>query len=376
MRNHDTWGTHVDGSPIPEGFKRLDLPCKRRDLWDLLFARKAFHYRVFDLKSELLYVLIPESDYEPVFQKLAASIAENQSRIAAKREQQSRTEKVASGLNVKEAIISGCQAAARLDAGESRTKAMTMIDAWVIFLRDAGYFSHTGGTFAQREVYFVVEGVSYRYVTQVNMPSFSAVEHHALLYRAGESCFDEDMIILDASLKKLKMSGLIEREKTREEWNRILEAKALATRHRQDEKRIEAERIERIRKEQLRVAKNERAQSRRYEKKYGIVRTPERTKKQAYEAGLRTVAYYTRPSVCRIPRDGERPEIVKGEEFFAESQTERLLSKAAGKREGLVLREHAVPARRYYFRKAKKHYLVYRESEFVSAHKAEDKSSS
>lgn len=369
MSQNDKWASLDDGSPFPVGFKRLDLPVRRVDLWHLLTARGAFYYRVFNVKSELLYVLIPDSEYDFVFQKLAPSIAEKQSRVALKRQQleqqERRIEEVASGLNVKDAIVSGCQAASRLDAGESRSKAMQMLDAWMKFLRDAGYFARAGGSSMQREAFFVVEDVTYRYLTGVGMPSNDSIDCLPSLYRAGESCFDEDAIILGASIKKLKLKRLIERWKTPEEWKKIRDAADTAERQRQEEKRIEAERLAAIRCEQRRKTKNERARIRRFEKEHGIVRPPERTKKQACEAGLQTAAYYMRQSVSRIPICGEQPEIVKGEKFFAVTQTERLLSKTAGKREGLILRDNAVPAKRYHFRKARNHYYVYRESEFI-----------
>ena len=369
MSQNDKWASHDDGSPLPLGFKRLDLPVRRVDLWHLLTARGVFYYRVFNVKYELLYVLIPENEYDFVFQRFAPSIAENQYRVALRREQlkqrQRCIEAIATGLSVREAIVSGCQAASRLNAGESRSKAMEKINAWVKFLRDAGYLSHISQSSSQREVLFVVEGVSYGYFTEMNMPQVHSMDFIPSRYRAGESCFDEDMIKLDAAIVKLQARELIEREKTIEELKLIRDAGITAKHLREEEMRFEAERLAVIRSEQRRKAKNERARIRRFEKKHGIVRPPERTKKQACEAGLHTAAYYMRQSVKRIPRCGEQPEIVRGEEFFAVTQTERLLSKTAGKGEGLILREHAVPANRYHFRKARKHYHVYRESEFI-----------
>ena len=99
-----------------------------------------------------------------------------------------------------------------------------------------------------------------------------------------------------------------------------------------------------------------------------IVETTEQfaTKKSAMDAGLRSrKSWYAK---FFVPRRGEQPTIVKGEEFFAEYQLEEVYSISKGTREIGPLRLGAQPVGKKRFRSVR--YVVYRESDFIFQPKA------
>ena len=85
------------------------------------------------------------------------------------------------------------------------------------------------------------------------------------------------------------------------------------------------------------------------------------TKKAAIDAGLRSRKRWF--AKFFVPRIGEEPLVIKGEEFFAEHQLEEVYSISKGTREIGPLRPGTEPVGKKKFRSVK--YVVYRESDFI-----------
>ena len=85
------------------------------------------------------------------------------------------------------------------------------------------------------------------------------------------------------------------------------------------------------------------------------------TKKSALDAGLRSRKRWF--AKFFVPRLGESPTIVKGEEFFAQHQLEEVYSISKGTREIGPLRHGTEPIGKKKFRSVR--YVVYRESDFI-----------
>lgn len=91
--------------------------------------------------------------------------------------------------------------------------------------------------------------------------------------------------------------------------------------------------------------------------------SPPKTKKEARRRGCRTF------DECvvqfEIPCENARPIVVKGEEFFKESDCERLASRTTLLEQGMFPAPGAEPAVRKYLLRAKRRYDVYRMSDAV-----------
>ena len=85
------------------------------------------------------------------------------------------------------------------------------------------------------------------------------------------------------------------------------------------------------------------------------------TKKSAMDAGFRSRKRWF--AKFFVPRLGEMPTIIKGEEFFAQPQLEEVYSISKGTREIGPLRPGSEPVGKKKFRSVR--YVVYRESDFV-----------
>jgi len=99
------------------------------------------------------------------------------------------------------------------------------------------------------------------------------------------------------------------------------------------------------------------------------VPTDLKTKKDAKLAGYRTEAQWFKK--FRAPLAGERPIIVKGDEYFSEVQTEELFSQSRGKKEIGSLSAHATPVGNKRLPRRSVWYDVYRGSDFIFEPKRE-----
>ena len=94
-----------------------------------------------------------------------------------------------------------------------------------------------------------------------------------------------------------------------------------------------------------------------------------KTKKAAKLAGYRTQEQWFKK--FRAPLTGENPIVIKGEEYFLESQTEELFSKSKGKKEIGRLADSVKPVGNKRLPRSSVRYDVYRESDFVFEPKRE-----